>query len=168
MIDDQTVATDMSCHSSESWLQGNGNKPFGTEDSLHLKQSRWCWSEHWLPVSGWLSELTVWVSWAIQQIPAGCLLYIWWDGEGGSEGRGCMYTYGWFMLRFDRKHQNSVKQLSFNKIKFKNEQELTVLLLHVAPPSAHKSSRCWLLVGGVALWTGACLHCLLPGCWPPK
>ena len=26
-----------------------------------------------------------------------------------------MYTYGWFMLRFDRKQQNSVKQLSFNK-----------------------------------------------------
>ena len=24
------------------------------------------------------------------------------------------YTYGWFMLRFDRKQQNSVKQLSFN------------------------------------------------------
>ena len=28
--------------------------------------------------------------------------------------QGYMYTYGWFMLRFDRK-QNSVKQLSFNK-----------------------------------------------------
>ena len=26
-----------------------------------------------------------------------------------------LYTYGWFMLRFDRKQQNSVKQLSFNK-----------------------------------------------------
>ena len=26
-----------------------------------------------------------------------------------------MYTYGRFMLRFDRKQQNSVKQLSFNK-----------------------------------------------------
>ena len=26
-----------------------------------------------------------------------------------------MYTYGCFMLRFDRKQQNSVKQLSFNK-----------------------------------------------------
>ena len=25
-----------------------------------------------------------------------------------------MYTYGWFMLMFDRKQQNSVKQLSFN------------------------------------------------------
>ena len=35
--------------------------------------------------------------------------------EGGSKGRGYMYTYGWFMLRFDRRQQNSVKQLSFNK-----------------------------------------------------
>ena len=40
----------------------------------------------------------------------------WWGRwEGGSKGRGCMYTYSWFMLRFDRKQQNSVKQLSFNK-----------------------------------------------------
>ena len=38
--------------------------------------------------------------------------------EGGSKGRGYMYTYGWFMSRFDRKQQNSVKQLSFNKKKF--------------------------------------------------
>ena len=35
--------------------------------------------------------------------------------EGGSRGRGSMYTCGWFILRFDRKQQNSVKQLSFNK-----------------------------------------------------
>ena len=26
-----------------------------------------------------------------------------------------MYTYGWFMLRFDRRQQNSVKQLPFNE-----------------------------------------------------
>ena len=34
-----------------------------------------------------------------------------WGGrrEGGSEERGCMYTYGWFMLRFNRKQQNSIK-----------------------------------------------------------
>ena len=37
--------------------------------------------------------------------------------EGGSKGRGYMYIYGLFMLRFDRKQQNSVKQLSFNKKK---------------------------------------------------
>ena len=47
-----------------------------------------------------------------------------WGGtcEAGSRGRGYMYTYGWFMLRFDRKQKNSVKQLSFNKkIIFKNQ-----------------------------------------------
>ena len=40
-----------------------------------------------------------------------------WGGrwEGGSKGRGYMYTYGWFILRFDRKQQNFVKQLSSNK-----------------------------------------------------
>ena len=39
-----------------------------------------------------------------------------WGGrrEQGSKGRTYMYTYGWFMLRLDRK-QNSVKQLFFNK-----------------------------------------------------
>ena len=36
-------------------------------------------------------------------------------GEVGSGERGHMYSYGRFMLRFDRKQQNSVKQLSFNK-----------------------------------------------------
>ena len=36
-----------------------------------------------------------------------------WDRrwEGGSKGREYMCTYGWF----DRKQQNSVKQLSFNE-----------------------------------------------------
>ena len=33
----------------------------------------------------------------------------------GLKGKGYMYTYGWFILRFDRKQQNSIKQLSFNK-----------------------------------------------------
>ena len=39
-----------------------------------------------------------------------------WGGrwEGASKGRVCMYTYGRFILRFDRKQQNSVRQLSFN------------------------------------------------------
>ena len=34
---------------------------------------------------------------------------------GGSKERGYMYTYGSFRLKFDRKQQNSVKQLSVNK-----------------------------------------------------
>ena len=52
-----------------------------------------------------------------------------WGGkwEGGSKGRGYMYTYGRFMLRFDREQQNSVKQLSFNKkIKRKNNHLLNI------------------------------------------
>ena len=35
--------------------------------------------------------------------------------QNSSKERGYMYTYGWFMLSLDRKQQNSVKQLSFNK-----------------------------------------------------
>ena len=40
-----------------------------------------------------------------------------WRGkwEESSKEREYMYTYGRFLLRFDRKQQNSVKQLSFNK-----------------------------------------------------
>ena len=39
-----------------------------------------------------------------------------WAGrwKGISKMRGYMYTYGQFMLKFDRKQQNSVKQSSFN------------------------------------------------------
>ena len=39
-----------------------------------------------------------------------------WGGrwEGGSRGREYMCTHGWFMLRFDREQQNSVKQWSFS------------------------------------------------------
>ena len=40
-----------------------------------------------------------------------------WGLRGSFKGRGYMYTCGWFMLRFDRKQQNSIKQLSFNKKK---------------------------------------------------
>ena len=37
-----------------------------------------------------------------------------------------MYTYGWFVLKFDRKQQNSVKQLSFNKKKKLGEKKKTL------------------------------------------
>jgi len=36
------------------------------------------------------------------------------DGKEVQEGGDIMCTYGLFILRFDRKQQNSVKQLSFN------------------------------------------------------
>ena len=42
-----------------------------------------------------------------------------WGGrwDEGSKRKGNMCTYGSFILRFDRKQQNSVKQLFFNKNK---------------------------------------------------
>ena len=54
-----------------------------------------------------------------------------WGGErDGREvqkgGDMCMYTCGCFMLRFDRKQQNSVEQLSFNKKKILKKQMTTI------------------------------------------
>ena len=51
--------------------------------------------------------------------------------ERVSKGRGYMYTYGWFMLGFNRKQNktNSVKQLSLNKkIKNRKGNPLTLLV----------------------------------------
>ena len=48
-----------------------------------------------------------------------------WEGrwEGGSKGRGYMYTNGWFMLRFDKKQQNSVKHYpSIENLNFKKKK----------------------------------------------
>ena len=52
-------------------------------------------------------------TWALYQ-PKG----VGWGGrwEGVSKGKRYMYTYGWFMLRFDRKQQNYRKQLSFSSV----------------------------------------------------
>ena len=59
-------------------------------------------------------EFAVWLRKLKQGL---CINLEGWDGEGVSKGRGYMYTYGRFILRFDRKQQNPVKQLSFNKKK---------------------------------------------------
>ena len=50
--------------------------------------------------------------------------------EGGSKGRGYICAYGWFMLIFDRKQQNSVKQLSFN-LKNKGKRKTQFMLRFV-------------------------------------
>ena len=55
-----------------------------------------------------------------------------WGGrwEEASKGRGYVCAYGWFMLRFDRKQQNSVKQLSFqnnNNNPFKKKVDKIIL-----------------------------------------
>ena len=39
----------------------------------------------------------------------------WGEWEGGSRGKGHMYTYGWFMLWYSRSQYNTVKQLSSDK-----------------------------------------------------
>ena len=46
--------------------------------------------------------------------------------EEVSKGRAYLYTYVCFMLRFDRKQQNSVKQLSFNEKIIKKRKKLTL------------------------------------------
>ena len=61
-----------------------------------------------------------------QETQTGALYQPRWVGlggrcEGSSKGRRYMYTYSLFMLRFDRKQQNFVKQLSFNKQMGPNE-----------------------------------------------
>ena len=47
-----------------------------------------------------------------------------WGGrwEGGSRGRGYLYTYGWLMLRFGRKQQNSAKAIIL-QLKNKKKKE---------------------------------------------
>ena len=44
--------------------------------------------------------------------------------EGGSQGRGYMYTYNWFMMLYSRKQHNIVKQLFSNlkKIRLRNSR----------------------------------------------
>ena len=60
-------------------------------------------------------EFAVWLRKLKQGL---CINLEGWDGEGDGrevQKRGVyMQTYGSFILRFDRKQQNTVKQLSFN------------------------------------------------------
>ena len=60
-------------------------------------------------------EFAVWLGKLKQGL---CINLEGWDGEGDGrevqKGGDILYTYGLFMLKFDRKQQTSVKQLSFN------------------------------------------------------
>ena len=97
-----------------------------------------------------------------------------WRVMGGSFRREgiCIYTYGWFMLRFDRKQQNSVKQLLFNKkiskfkkyIKQKNPKKVRCCIAISEPLSWNKISLIRRFVSQdvqPALSTGFLVFCLL-------
>ena len=87
------------CRGGEGEMYGDSNME--TSITICKIDSRW----NLLNVSGNSNRGSV-STWGVE-----------WGGkwERGSKGRGYMYTYGWFMLMFDRKQQNSVKQLSFIK-----------------------------------------------------
>ena len=59
-----------------------------------------------------------------------------------------MYIYGWFMLRFDRKQQNSIKQLFFNNKKKKStaSPQLQPILFSHCNDSHHNALKdYWIL-----------------------
>ena len=68
-----------------------------------------------------------------------------WGGrwEGGSKGSVYMYTYGWFMLRFDRKQQDYVKQLSFNFKKLKRKRKKKIETEHNVELSLMLQPNCF-------------------------
>ena len=88
--------------------------------------------------------------------------------EGGSKGRGYMYTYGWFMLRFDRKQQNSVKQSFFNK-KLKKKKKGKHLLEAVltawvnAVASVKVCANHWFYLQSRKWWREKCLPWTVTG-----
>ena len=72
-----------------------------------------------------------------------------WGGrrEGSSKGRGYMYTCGWFM--FDRRQQNSVKQLSLKKKKIFKKSAI---------PNAGESMEKWISSYTVGRNVNWCFH----------
>ena len=76
-----------------------------------------------------------------------------------------MYTYGWFMYRFDRKQQNSVKQLSFNKKKKIEEKKKKEFFLpfNFCPPKVGPGVFVSFVQGEICdefLFLFVCLFCL--------
>ena len=68
-------------------------------------------------------EFAVWLRKHKQEL---CINLEGWDGEGDGRdvekgGDVYMYTYGWFMLSFDRKQQNFVKYYPSIKYKLKKK-----------------------------------------------
>ena len=48
--------------------------------------------------------------------------------EGDSRGRGYMYTYGWFMLMYDRNQTNIIKQSLKNLLV---QEKLTIIYIYI-------------------------------------
>ena len=73
-----------------------------------------------------------------------------WGGrwEGGSKGWGYMYTYGWFMLRFDRKQQKSVNYASIIMSIIKS-----IIMLQLKKKKK-RMERCDLTEAPGRLWVG--------------
>ena len=71
------------------------------------------------------------------------------DGERGSKGREYMYTYAWFILRFDRKQQNSVKQLSFNWKKKPTVEYYIFCRVYTHPTPPQDKEGTWRLLSGI-------------------
>ena len=62
----------------------------------------------WTPISPFVKQISNEICCMVQETQTGALYQprgVGWGGrwEGGSKGRGYIYIYGQFMLRFDRK-----------------------------------------------------------------
>ena len=70
-------------------------------------------------------EFSVWLRKLKQEL---CINLVGWDGEGGGRfKKEGIYVYLWLIhVEVWQKQQNSVKQLSFNKKKFKKEFKMQV------------------------------------------
>ena len=67
----------------------------------------------------WKIDSLMGICWLTQGTQTGALWQyrrVGWGGrwKGGSGGKGHACTYDWFLLIYDRKPQNSVKQISLN------------------------------------------------------
>ena len=94
-----------------------GIRVFSNESALHIRWPKFLNFSLSISPSNEYSELISFrIDWFDLLAVQGTLKSLLQHHSSGGRGRGC--TYGWFLLMYDRKPQNSVKQLSFN---LKNE-----------------------------------------------
>ena len=95
---------------AKTWLIGKGSdarRDWGPEEKGTTEDEMAGW-HHWL--DGYESEWTL----GVGDGQGGLACCDSWDHKESDTTEWLKWTDGWFMLRFDRKQQNSVKQLSFN------------------------------------------------------